>query len=472
MDDKIYHNVTIAYNDAKLISDDRNTSLAEATVQVMDPLIQNTSEYDICISKFRIDTQTIPLVIPELKQPQSITDSKIELNYWVKLISPKEKQNTAAGKEDTSYITRSIKYLYLIGKRFNTSYNPVDPRAAYISSKPVKKKVVDVDGKETGEAYLDNLNEFCYIYEPQEFVDSINNAISETLNEWGYNNIDDLSEQAFFSLEGGKLVFYQFAGTEMRLVFSENLYKYFGIGFNTKRVPSENGFMIAIDKATRTPCLTEFDNQIGFYGNSENATAIIEEKMGMNIARNQFPVTQTWTACKMILICSYSLPVKGEYVPTGENDGLLIHENSESCKRTYAEFHAGDDKPCNLGEVDLLTPTHKVLESFFPVPVEGGDIRTGVVYSNDSMDVSTKIAITGDSTQMDKFDIAVRWLDIYNNIHNLELREGTSCDIRLAFVKKSVKQDLVLNGFTRVLDALKYSPTPPPRKAVRFIPNN
>ena len=91
MDDKIYHNVTIPYNDAKLISDDRNTSLAEATVQVMDPLIQNTSEYDICISKFRIDTQTIPLVIPELKQPQSIMDSKIELNYWVKLISPKEK---------------------------------------------------------------------------------------------------------------------------------------------------------------------------------------------------------------------------------------------------------------------------------------------------------------------------------------------------------------------------------------------
>ena len=90
------------------------------------------------------------------------------------------------------------------------------------------------------------------------------------------------------------------------------------------------------------------------------------------------------------------------------------------------------------------------------------------------MDVSTKIAFTGDSTQIEKFDIAVRWLDIYNNMHDLELREGTSCDIRLGFVKKSVKQDLVLNGFTRVLDALNYTPTPPalpPRKYARFIPN-
>ena len=105
MDDKIYHNVTIPYNDTKLVSDDRNTSLAETTVQLMDPLIQNTGVYDICISKIRIDTQTIPLVIPELKQPQSIRDSKIELNYWVKLISPKEKYNTADDDNDESYIT-------------------------------------------------------------------------------------------------------------------------------------------------------------------------------------------------------------------------------------------------------------------------------------------------------------------------------------------------------------------------------
>ena len=170
----------------------------------------------------------------------------------------------------------------------------------------------------------------------------------------------------------------------------------------------------------------------------------------------------------MLLLIAY----KGEYVPTGENDGMLIHENSKSCKRTYTEFHAGDEKPCTLGDVELLTPREKVLETFFPVPVECGDIHIGVVYSNDAMEVSTKIAFTGDSTQIEKFDIAVRWLDIYNNLHYLELKEGTSCDIRIAFVKKSVKQDLVLNGFTRVLDALRYVPAPPSRKAVRFIPNN
>ena len=49
MDDKIYHSITIPCNDAKLVSVDRNTSVAETTVQLMDPLVRKTDEYDICI---------------------------------------------------------------------------------------------------------------------------------------------------------------------------------------------------------------------------------------------------------------------------------------------------------------------------------------------------------------------------------------------------------------------------------------
>ena len=379
---------------------------------------------------------------------------------------------------EKKFTMKHMKYLYLVGKRWDTSYDKDKPRDSYIALKPVKKivtqKVTDDNGNttevETDQAYLDNLDPFCYIYEPQEFVESMNFAIAEAVRDFGHD-ADSAATAAFFHLEGGKLSFYQGFGAAVKFVFSDNLYKYFGLGFNTKKVPSENGFMIANDAATRTPCLFENDFLIGKYGNPENAKKDEGTQPEWNTARNQFSVTQTWTCCKAILICSYTLPVKGEYVPIAENDGMLFHENSKSCKRTYEEFHAGDDKPCNLGEVELLTPTQKVLESFYPVPAEGGDIRTGVIYSNDSMDVSTKLAFNGDFTQVQKFDIAVKWLDIYNNLHTLELKEGSSCDIRIAFVKKSVKQDLVLNGFTRVLDALNYRPPPPNKKPFRIIPN-
>ena len=127
---------------------------------------------------------------------------------------------------------------------------------------------------------MDNLDPFCYIYEPQEFVDSINNTIAELLHDWGYDNIDSLGRLAFFSLEGGKLVFYQNSKLIARFVFSNNLYKYFGLGFNTKNVPSENGFMIAIDKATRTPCLTKDDYRINYYGNPDNIPVSQQKWLG------------------------------------------------------------------------------------------------------------------------------------------------------------------------------------------------
>ena len=187
-----------------------------------------------------------------------------------------------------------------------------------------------------------------------------------------------------------------------------------------------------------------------------------------------FPVTQIWNACKAVLVCSYSLPVKGEFIPIPDEDGMLIHENSTSCKRKYEEFHGSVQNSGNLGEIGLLTPTYKVLESFYPVSAEGGDIRTGIIFSNDAMDVSTKLELIGDFTQLKKFDIEVRWIDIYNNIHDLELMEGCSCDIRIAFVKKSVKQDIIYEGFREVVKRLggQSDPYPPPMTKARIVRTN
>ena len=87
---------------------------------------------------------------------------------------------------------------------------------------------------------MDNLDPFCYIYEPQEFVDSINNAIAEAYRDYG-NALKDIPKFAFFHLDNGKLTFYQNVDSTEKIIFSENLYRFFGVGFNTRRVPSENG---------------------------------------------------------------------------------------------------------------------------------------------------------------------------------------------------------------------------------------
>lgn len=465
MDDKIYFNITINYNQRKGVRVKTATTVAETTVEIIDPLITNTKDYDLCISKFRVDTLTIPLVIPELLQPQNIEDGKIELNYWASLYKV-EYTESGAIYQEVAY-----KNLYLTPKRFNRSYDPIVPLGAYKAVKPFKR----IHPVNSEKAYLDNLDPFCYIYEPQEFVDSMNNALAEAFCELDPNKDPvECTKQAFFTIDGNRLKFYQNSAIDVKIVFSDNLYRYFGCGFNTKRVLDNVGWMIANDADTRTPCIDkDKDKYVNRYADPDNAD-FSPDNYPYNIAVNHFGITQVWNACKAILICSNTLPIKGEFIPVTENDGLLIHENSATCRRNYEEYHGGSKDSSNLGDPGIFTPTYKVLESFYPVSAEGGDIRTSIIFSNDAMDVSTKHQLLGDCTQLKKFDISVKWLDIYNNIHDLELLEGSSCDIRIAFVKKSVKQDIIYEGIREIIKRLGGSTEvhPPPMQKARIIRTN
>lgn len=499
-DDKIYFNITIQHNQNKLCSKERKTSWAETSVEIIDPLIRNTKYYDLCISKFRIDSLTIPLVIPELKQPQKAVDSKIELNYWVKLLHYNE--------SDGLYKEIAEEYLYLVPKDFRpvASKEEIDGNDKFHHAnethwvndtdgyKIVKPRVKNAD--DTGEMiYVDNLDPFCYIYEPQEFVDAINNAIARCIAKTSdINEGDYYTSTAYFKLDGTKLKYYQKCNYEDKIIFSENLYKFFGIGFNVKRIPFYEGWMVANDAATRTPCITHRDNFVWRCANPEysgttytqiganylHIDEIIDDRgknplIRYNVATGQFDVTQSWNVCKSILICSYTLPIKGEYIPTSQKDGLLIHENGARATKVYEEF-AGDNDTgvINLGDCAITTPTIKVLESFLPIYAQGGDQRTVIVYTNDAMDVSTKHQLNGDGAQLKKFDISVQWMDIYNNIHHLELQEGSSCDIRLAFVKKTAKQDIIYEGLHEIIRTLggRDPLAPPPLAKPRLVRTN
>lgn len=485
--DKIYYNVTINYNDHKLASTDRGTSIAQTEINVLDPLVENSNMYDLCISKFRLDTFTIPLVIPELKQPQIIEDDKIELNYTIKLLVTKEdhtefKKTTIIGEKE--YTNYGEQYLTLNGKHWlqkgdvkTEGTNPVETHGYFNMEDSFKRKkpVVKYDSEDSSKGYIDNLDPFCYIYEPQEFIDSINNALVELvkpyLRELNSTKKSPMADEqlykeirnyAFFKLNGSTLEFYQ-ENTLIPIifVFSPNLYKYFGFGFNTKRVDAEGGWMICNDPDSRNLLNVNSDCQnLTEFANIDYKSARTDYK----IAECKFSITQTWNACKLILICSSNLPIKGEYVPINEHDGLLIHDNTEYTREIFNIVHDGVDSPTSLGENSMKTPSIKVLESFYPASSTGGDMRTQIIYSNESMDTGTKLSIQGEYSALKKFDISIKWVDIFNNLHDLELMPGTSCDIRIGFVKKAVKHDLVLAGFKEILRTLRGEARGPPSK--------
>ena len=111
----------------------------------------------------------------------------------------------------------------MLAKNFDMSYDKDNLRGGYNVSKPVKRRVtVKENGQDVEKAYLDNLDPFCYIYEPQEFVDSMNNAIAEAYRDYG-NTLKDIPKFAFFHLDNGKLTFYQNVDSTEKIIFSENL---------------------------------------------------------------------------------------------------------------------------------------------------------------------------------------------------------------------------------------------------------
>ena len=81
--DKLYYDVTIDHDPQHKEHRFEVSSKAETTIDLAEPLIENPGDYMLSITKFKIDTECIPLMIPEMNQPQ---DLKIDcVNYQNKM---------------------------------------------------------------------------------------------------------------------------------------------------------------------------------------------------------------------------------------------------------------------------------------------------------------------------------------------------------------------------------------------------
>ena len=53
-------------------------SKAETVIDLSEPLIQSPGDFMLSITKFKIDTECIPLLIPEMQQPQDLTSKYVK----------------------------------------------------------------------------------------------------------------------------------------------------------------------------------------------------------------------------------------------------------------------------------------------------------------------------------------------------------------------------------------------------------
>ena len=76
--DKLYYDVTIDHDPQHKEHRFEVSSKAETTIDLAEPLIENPGDYMLSITKFKIDTECIPLMIPEMQQPQDLTADEVK----------------------------------------------------------------------------------------------------------------------------------------------------------------------------------------------------------------------------------------------------------------------------------------------------------------------------------------------------------------------------------------------------------
>ena len=108
-----------------------------------------------------------------------------------------------------------------------------------------------------------------------------------------------------------------------------------------------------------------------------------------------------------------------------------------------------------------------ILDIYYPLLTKPGDIRSACVFSRNNINDGQSIELV-DSKPLTTFNIWIKWLDIYGNLHDLYLLPGCSRDIRFCFVKKSLLKEDFNEGINTVVEAL----APPPEKKNKRTKSN
>ena len=468
---KFYYDITIEHDPEHADKKHFVRSKAEKTINLEDPLMENPGDYDISVSKFNINTEALPVMIPEIVSKQKLADITankcFETSYWIKLtmkyIHILESGNWCMTRDYTHIENVKIPFNYEIGD------------------------LQKVNWKTNDEGYIDNTDEQCFIYDYTTFIDALNKttqAITKDVNKidqevdkesgkvtkegpmeyFCYTN--NLQSFLAFKLENERIRFqlhenlwslHEYNGKKFQvksfeISFSNNLYRYIGNGFKTKF--NEN--------KTWQYDFYDFDKQ-----------KVVKRK---DIFRDDdlkydhvnytqdYPTLVNWNPLKAIVIGSDTIPAVGEFLPVSHYDGWLNHAKSEEYKTFLTDngfdFHSSDD--------DIFKKsTMCILDIYYPFLTNPGDIRSTCVFSRNNINDGQSIELV-DSKPLTTFNIWIKWLDIYGNLHDLYLLPGCSCDIRFCFVKKSLLKEDFNEGISTVVEAL----APPPEKKNKRTKSN
>lgn len=515
---KIYYDVNINFNPTEADNRHHFFSKAQTEIRLNGPLITDPMNYDLAISKFKIDTECVPVFIPEMAQPQIIpapplidkgernTTYKVWLYYPSYVAAQPEYRGKYTRIEQTVTVMANSGWGEMEYHRFS-----LDHKLPHITN--------------GADNYMQNTDPDFFFFDYQSFLDRINVAIEKTLLRIpirpagaapvGANDPVDNPERenlikaVFFKVADGKIELHvsrNIIENGYLIRFSANLYKYIGNGFKCRFYDNPNGRHIGAADAEKsdgsffidfnpfvwrhraatalavldTDMSTVITNKTYFgrpgiieseadyvemecdnkYSKQKHYDAIpgplppaqpaMDVSVTYYVFKQQYSSLCNWNACKAILICSSSFPIKAEYYPTNKKNIFLTHYKEPWYINLVRRLY-GDDATDDRAIFDKAST--KILDVYYPLSSTAGDIRSTIIYDNQDIESGNKIDMIG-GMDLENFDIIIKWVDIYGNVYDLYLAPGSSVNIRLCFTRKKIRKDELEAAFGRVSDSL------------------
>ena len=433
--ERFYYDITIEHDPEH--TDERHymKSKAEKTIYMESPLMEDPGDYNMSVCKFSINTEAIPVFIPEIKSKH--------YDDW-----------------NDMYVYENSNEKYKIQSIINCTYNKngkwfiihnngIDSYLRFPGPNH-PNGIKKIKPKDTTKKYwwYDNLDEQCYYYDYTSVLNALNLVIlsnSKSMREKkspdGFLKFEHWCETGnnssffYFELKDGLIVLNVHKDTwkdneytkdvTFKVKFPMYLLRYIGNGFKTK-INSDGTW--------------EYDYNWKELGAINENIAITQE----------YSTLVNWNPLKAIVIGSDTIPAVGEFLPIAHYDGWLNHEKSEE----YDTFLKETGQTRQDKDKDIFKKnTTCILDIYYPVLTNPGDIRSNCVFSRDDINNGQVIELRH-ASPLTRFNIWIKWLDIYGNLHDLYLLPGRSCDIRFCFIKKPVSRETMKTGVESVVKAL------------------
>ena len=423
--ERFYYDITIEHDPEH--TDDRHfmKSKAEKKIYMESPLMEDPGDYNMSVCKFSINTEAIPVFIPEIKKRQNDESKFMESTFLISYrLLHKCLHSNNNWYEYKNYGNITLKFP-----------KPNHPNGI--------KKIKPIDS--TKKYWYDNLDEQCYFYDYTSLINAINKTFLELTEKLRkdilHKELNNFCEEGnnksffYFELKDGLLVLNvhkdiwndndKRKDMQLTVYFPDYLYRLIGYGFKTKFT----------------------SNRVWIYDYNWKELGEINENIAIT---QEYSTLVNWNPLKAIVIGSDTIPAVGEFLPIAHYDGWLNHEKSDYYDIYLTETgQTRQDKDKDV----FKSNTTCILDIYYPVLTNPGDIRSTCVFSRDDINNGQVIELRH-ASPLTYFNIWIKWLDVYGNLHDLYLLPRCSCDIRFCFIKKSVMREDLGESISTVVNAL------------------